>query len=268
MEVGNKKFMRLEVTEEVVTDIKIPASAILKVKNGAEIKRGDVFFIDEKKEEHKAQTSGTVEVENNVIAFTHNQKEIYEYPITSKVFLRVKDGDKIVRGQQITEGQLNIKDLMKLRGLIAAERYVISEIQKIYSLQGQNINDKHVEAVVRQMFSKVRIEKEGDSDFIAGEIIEKLAFEQLAVDLAKAGKTPPTASQLLLGISKAALNTESFLSAASFQETTRVLVDAAVTGKVDYLRGLKENVIVGRLIPAGTGFKAHNRVDNQPGSSV
>lgn len=262
MEVGNKKFMRLEVTEEVVTDIKIPVDAAVKVKDGADIKRGDIFFIDDKKEEHKAQTSGTVVVEEKMIFFTHNQKEIYEHPITSKVFLRVKDGDKIEKGQQITEGQLNLKDLMKLRGLIPAERYIIAEIQKIYSMQGQNINDKHIEAVVRQMFSKVRIEKEGDSDFISGEIIEKLAFEKLALDLAKEGKTPPTASQLLLGISKAALNTESFLSAASFQETTRVLVDAAVTGKVDYLRGLKENVIVGRLIPAGTGFKAHNRVDS------
>ncbi|MDD5605845.1 MAG: DNA-directed RNA polymerase subunit beta' [Patescibacteria group bacterium] len=267
MEVGNKKFMRLEVVEEVVTDIKIPQDAKVKVKDGSEVKRGDVFFVVDK-DEHKATANGVVAIDENNIAFTHNQKEVYEYPITAKVFLRVKDGDRIARGQQLTEGQLNTKDLMKLKGIDAAQRYIISEIQKIYSLQGQNINDKHVEAVVRQMFSKVRIEKEGDSDFIVGEIIEKLAFEHIAAALAKAGKTPPTATQLLLGISKAALNTESFLSAASFQETTRVLVDAAVTGKVDYLRGLKENVIVGRLIPAGTGFKARGQIDSSAKKSV
>ena len=149
-----------------------------------------------------------------------------------------------------------------MKGLETTQRYIIDEIQKIYNLQGQNINDKHIEIAVRQMFSKVRIDKEGDSSLAVGEIIDRLKFNRLAADLVTTGKTPPTATQLLLGVTKASLNTESFLSAASFQETTRVLVDAAVAGKVDYLRGLKENVIVGRLIPAGTGFHEYHQVIN------
>ncbi|OGB73420.1 DNA-directed RNA polymerase subunit beta' [candidate division Kazan bacterium RIFCSPHIGHO2_01_FULL_44_14] len=257
MEVGNKKFLRLQTEEEAQTELTVTDNAKLAVKSNDKVKKGDLLYTAVDGTEFKAPISGTVRLEQSDLAIIYKKKEVYEYPLGHRVFVRIQDGDTVTRGQQLTEGQLNLRDLMKLKGMEATQRYIISEIQKIYSLQGQNINDKHVEAVVRQMFSKVRIEKEGDSNLIAGEIVDRLKFERLAVELVAKGKIPPTASHLLLGVSKAALNTESFLSAASFQETTRVLVDAAVIGKVDYLKGLKENVIVGRLIPAGTGFRHH-----------
>ncbi|AKM84791.1 MAG: DNA-directed RNA polymerase subunit beta, DNA-directed RNA polymerase subunit beta' [candidate division Kazan bacterium GW2011_GWA1_50_15] len=256
MEVGNKKFLRLQTEEEARWEITLSADDKPLVKAGDKIKKGDPLYTSDQ-EEVKAPASGTVTLDHLTLGIAYRKKEAYEYPLGHRTFLRIQDGDKVTRGQQITEGQLNLRDLMKLKGLEATQRYVIDEIQKIYSLQGQNINDKHVEAVVRQMFSKVRIEREGDSEFMLGEIIDRLKFERFAATLVAKGKQPPLADHLLLGVSKAALNTESFLSAASFQETTRVLVNAAVLGKVDYLKGLKENVIVGRLIPAGTGFRHH-----------
>jgi len=257
MEVGNKKILRLEGNEETVAQLTVPAGGKLRVQNAAKVKRGDVLV--EGEQEVKAPVSGTVQIDDDVITLRYTKKQAYEFQLTPRTFLRVKDNEKVGRGQQLTEGQLNLKDLMQLKGLSATQRYIIDEIQKIYNLQGQNINDKHVEIVVRQMFSKVRIEKEGDSELTVGEIIERLKFNRLAAEAVAKGKTPPIATQLLLGVTKASLNTESFLSAASFQETTRVLVDAAVIGKTDYLKGLKENVIVGRLIPAGTGFREYHK---------
>jgi DNA-directed RNA polymerase subunit beta' len=259
MEVGNKKVMRLEGDEDATTQISVPTGADVKISGTTKVKRNDVLFITKSGEEFKSPTSGEAVVEDGSIMLTYTKKQTYEFQLTNRTFLRVKDGDTVERGQQLTEGQLNLKDLMELKGVEATQRYIINEIQKIYNLQGQNISDKHIEIVVRQMFSKVRIEKAGDSDLIAGEIAERLKFNQAAADMVTKGKTPPIATQLLLGVTKASLNTESFLSAASFQETTRVLVDAAVVGKVDYLRGLKENVIVGRLIPAGTGFYEYHK---------
>ncbi|RLC37932.1 DNA-directed RNA polymerase subunit beta' [candidate division Kazan bacterium] len=256
MEVGNKKFIRLEVKEDSRIAISFDVGAKIKVKHNDKVKKGDVIFVadDKDKTEYKAPASGVIEIQNNDLVLHCVKSEVYEYPITKRTFLRVKDGDKIKKGQQITEGQLDPHELMVLKGAEATQAYVTSEVQNIYAMQGQNINDKHIEAVVRQMFSKYRIDKEGDSPWVAGEMVDRLRLEKAAAELVKNHKRPPSATQLLLGISKAALNTESFLSAASFQETTRVLVDAAVSGKVDFLRGLKENVIVGRLIPAGTGF--------------
>ena len=153
---------------------------------------------------------------------------------------------------------------MRLKGADAAKHYILSEIQKIYAWQGQNINDKHVELIVQRMFGLVRIDDEGESDYIAGEITSRLAMERQVEQLTAAGKRLPQYENLLLGISKAALNTEGWLSAASFQETTRILVEAAICGKVDHLRGLKENVIIGRLIPAGTGFATRRSQKQKP----
>ena len=135
------------------------------------------------------------------------------------------------------------------------ERYIVKEVQRIYSMEGAPIHDKHIEVIVKQMFSRVRIKDAGDTDFASGEIIEKKDFRRANVKLVRQGKKPASAFQLLLGISRVALTTASFLSAASFQETARVLIDAAVRGRKDELKGLKENVIIGRLIPAGTGFR-------------
>jgi DNA-directed RNA polymerase subunit beta' len=154
----------------------------------------------------------------------------------------------------LTNGSINLHELMSLQGVEATQRYIMNEILRIFASQGQNINDKHLEIIVRQMFSRVQIEDAGDSEFVTGDIVSKLAVVEANEGLVADKKEPAKYNQLLLGITKASLSTDSFLSAASFQDTTRVLISAATSGKVDNLFGLKENVILGRKIPVGTGF--------------
>lgn len=153
----------------------------------------------------------------------------------------------------MTEGSADPQELLALQGREAVQRYLVNEAQKVYRSQGVNINDKHVEVIVRQMLRRVRIEEAGDTGWLPGELIEVFEFKRINQDIISQGGEPAIAATVLLGITKASLNTDSFLSAASFQETTRVLTEAAINGKVDYLRGLKENVVIGKLIPAGTG---------------
>ncbi|MFA5386322.1 MAG: DNA-directed RNA polymerase subunit beta' [Candidatus Paceibacterota bacterium] len=177
----------------------------------------------------------------------------YLVPRTAEVFM--KPGQKIKKGEQLFEGNLSLRELMNLRGRRDAERYVINEIQRIYVSEGSNINDKHIEILVRQMFSRMRIKESGDSSFVSGEIMEKSKLTEANKILKKSNKASAVGEQLLMGISRVAISSDSFLSAASFQETVRVLTTAACEGKVDKLLGLKENVIIGRLIPAGTGLE-------------
>jgi len=181
--------------------------------------------------------------------------EIVEYKIPPKTAIWVQPGQEVKRGQQLCEGSLDLKELFKLTDSRETQRYIIKEIQKIYASQGALIHDKHLEVIVRQMFSRLRIKDSGDSIFSTGEIIERAKFIEENIKLKKEKKEPAKGVPILLGISRVALSTESFLSAASFQETSRVLIKAALEGKEDKLRGLKENVIIGKLIPAGTGFK-------------
>ncbi|MDP2696389.1 MAG: DNA-directed RNA polymerase subunit beta' [bacterium] len=183
--------------------------------------------------------------------------ETVEYTVAKNSDVYVKVGDAIKAGEQLSEGNLDLKELFALRGSEVVQRYILNGIQRIYLSEGASISNKHVEIIIRQMFSRVRIKEAGDSDFVEGDIAEKSRFLEINRKLKKAGKTPAKARQLLLGITKVALSTESFLSAASFQETSRALINAATEAKVDLLRGLKENVIIGRLIPVGTGFEAH-----------
>ena len=185
----------------------------------------------------------------------NKKSKLIEYPIPRSVKVFVKIGDKISKGDQLCEGSLDLKELFEHKGKEAVERYAINEIQRIYVPEGNTINDKHIEIIVRQMFSRVIIKDSGDTEFIAGEVIEKSKFLEINRVAKSKGHKPARAKQLLSGITRASLTTESFLSSASFQETNRVLVAAASEGKVDYLRGLKENVIIGRLIPAGTGYR-------------
>ncbi|MFY9462065.1 MAG: DNA-directed RNA polymerase subunit beta' [Candidatus Sungiibacteriota bacterium] len=178
-----------------------------------------------------------------------------EFRIPPSTGLFVETGSKVSKGDLLSEGHADLKELFKVAGKELTQRYIIKEVQKIYSLQGAPIHDKHIEVIVRQMFSRIKIRTGGDTTFTPGEIIDKLQFNRENKKVQKAGKRPATAYQILLGITRVALTTDSFLSAASFQETARVLINAAIEGKADQLRGLKENVIIGRLIPAGTGLK-------------
>ena len=178
-----------------------------------------------------------------------------EYVVPAVTTLWVKKGDHVQKGQQLCEGSLDLRKLLKIAGERACQQYILREVKKVYNIAGQKINDKHFEIIIRQMFSRVKIIDPGDTNFIRGEIVEKRRFLEEKMRLKKAKKNPPRAEQVVMGIKNVALSSEGFLSAASFQETSRVLIEAAIEGRVDYLRGLKENVIIGRLIPAGTGFR-------------
>jgi DNA-directed RNA polymerase subunit beta' len=181
--------------------------------------------------------------------------EIVEYKIPPKTAIWVEPGNEVKKGQQLCEGSLDLKELFKLAGNEETQRYIIKEIQKIYVSQGALIHDKHIETICRQMFSRLRIKESGDSFFSVGEIVEKTRFLEENAKLKKEKKKPAKGIPILLGISRVALTTDSFLSAASFQETSRVLIKASLEGKEDRLKGLKENVVIGKLIPAGTGFR-------------
>jgi DNA-directed RNA polymerase subunit beta' len=169
--------------------------------------------------------------------------------------LHVSDGDEVKKGQVLTDGHLDLQRSYELAGSNFTERYIMTEVQKIYASQGQDINDKHLEVIVRQMNSKCRIMDPGDSDFLEGSIQDRLKVSRINSELQKDGKKQILSQEVVMGITRVALKTESFLSAASFMETTSILINAAINGDVDNLRGLKENVIIGRKIPAGTGFR-------------
>ena len=186
------------------------------------------------------------------------ESKAYLIPYGSRI--KIMDGAVLEAGDELTEGSINPHDLLKIKGVRAVQDYMIGEVQRVYRLQGVEINDKHVEVIVRQMLKKIRIEENGDSEFLPGTLVDFLDFDDMNEKLTAEGKEPVTGKQVMLGITKASLATNSFLSAASFQETTKVLTEAAIKGKVDPLIGLKENVIIGKLIPAGTGMKRYRTV--------
>ena len=195
-----------------------------------------------------------------IIVTNHETGESKAYLIPYGSRIKVQDGAELGAGDELTEGSVNPHDILKIKGLRAVQDYMIQEVQRVYRLQGVEINDKHIEVVVRQMLKKIRIEENGDSDFLPGTMVDTLDFEDTNERLIAEGKEPAVGEQVMLGITKASLATNSFLSAASFQETTKVLTEAAIKGKVDPLIGLKENVIIGKLIPAGTGMRKYRDV--------
>lgn len=213
-----------------------------------------------------AEEAGLVSINNTqkgrVIEVTnHETGNVTEYNVPYGAHMRVADGDTVEAGGELTEGSINPNDLLRIRGAEAVREYLVQEVQKVYKLQGVQINDKHVEVIIRQMMRKVRIEEPGDTELLQGAMVDRYEFEKLVEKCEAEGKTPPVCQDVLLGITKASLATDSFLSAASFQETTRVLTDAAIKGKIDPLIGLKENVIIGKLLPAGTGMSVYNNID-------
>jgi DNA-directed RNA polymerase subunit beta' len=195
------------------------------------------------------------------IVIRADNAEVKEYLIPRGKHISVHEGDRVKAGEALMDGSPNPHDYLAVLGDRELQRYLVNEVQEVYRLQGVTINDKHIEIIVRQMLRRVRIEEVGDTDFVVGELVDKFVFQEENDRILAQGKRPATAKPVLLGITKASLSTDSFISAASFQETTRVLTEAAISGKTDELRGLKENVIVGRLIPAGTGLNNYTRVE-------
>jgi len=226
------------------------------VKDGQKVsKNGDLFVIGEKI--FKAKRPGVVKLDKKYVKVSVQTEKVKEYIVPKGFALWVKSGDVVKVGDQLTEGSLDLQQLHKLRGRLETQKYIIKEIQYVYSSQGQPLNDKHIEIIARQMFSRIYVYDSGETELLPGEIIEKAVFDKTNNQAKAQGKREAKGERLLLGITKSSLTTNSWLSAASFQETARVLIEAAVTGKVDNLEGLKENVIIGRPIPAGTGFHAN-----------
>ncbi len=230
-----------------------------KLASGSDVQVGDVIAANEDGSEPIiAPMAGKLSLTDTQIVITPTKQSVVRYEIPGFKQLIVRDGDKVIAGQRLTSGSINLHDLMRLQGIESTQRYIMNEVLRIFVGQGQNISDKHLEIIIRQMFSRVQVEDSGDSEFVTGDIVSKLAVSEANESLVASGKQPAKYVQLLLGITKASLSTDSFLSAASFQDTTRVLISAATSGKVDRLYGLKENVILGRKIPVGTGFVEEN----------
>jgi DNA-directed RNA polymerase subunit beta' len=249
---------------EKINEVKLATGATAKdkkklelkvlVKDGDKVNKGtDLFKVGT--ELVKSKSVGEVSVSEKFVSLSKNVTKVKEFSVLKGTMLMTKDGDEVKRGDQLTEGSLDLRELYSLRGKLATQKYIISEIQYVYSSQGQPLNDKHIEIIARQLFSRYLITDSGDTQLLPGETIEEEVLNQANLLV----KKPAKADRLLLGITKASLSTDSFLSAASFQETSRVLIEAAVNGKIDYLEGLKENVIIGCLIPAGTGYKGRKK---------
>lgn len=226
------------------------------VKTGEIVTRSQVLAQSKDgKKTIKAGGIGTVKVDKTQIILTHDSANTREYTVSEFTGIEVKSGDTVKVGQRLTEGSVNLQDMLKLQGEEAVQRYIIDEVQAIYLSQGQTIAAKHIEVIIRQMFSRVRIEEPGDTSFISGDVVSRAALEEENLIAKDKKSKPATYEMLLMPITKISTSSDSWLSAASFQETTKVLISAAMRGKQDKLRGLKENVIIGRLIPVGTGFR-------------
>jgi len=279
-----------ENSAEVTAVYSLPAGAHIVVEEKQEVKAGDLIakmprrFVKTKDitgglprvaelfESRKPKNPAVISEIDGIIEFGEakkGQRKIIvksktgikkEYNIPFGKHLNVYKGDYVQAGQQLTDGPVVLQDILRVSGEKKLQEYLLNEIQEVYRLQGVKINDKHIETIIRQMLRKVKIEDSGDTDFLVGEQIDKYKFIEKNKEMQKHNKKTSKATPMLLGITKASLTTESFISAASFQETTRVLTEAASSGKSDYLKGLKENVIMGHLIPAGTGFKCHREI--------
>ncbi|MBU0531550.1 MAG: DNA-directed RNA polymerase subunit beta' [Candidatus Uhrbacteria bacterium] len=249
-----QKIVKIHYTGMEETDYAVKRGGEVKVKDGDSVKAGDVLGEQKDGEKLIAEGDGVVKVEKSTVTLIHEVPKVREYIIPPGYSLYVKDGDEIASGDAITEGSLDLQLLFKHKGQDAVQRYLSKETQFIYTSQGQKLNNKHIEIIIRQMFSRVTVVDPGDTDLLPGEVIEKAAWLDENQRVREANQKEAAIDPLFLGITKVSLSTESWLSAASFQETTRVLVNAAVTGRVDRLAGLKENVIIGRLIPVGTGY--------------
>ncbi len=263
-----QRSVRVDFSEMVSDTYEIPADWNVVVSDEGEVQAGDVLAKLEGAE-IAATHGGRVRIENNnvVVSYENRESEEYEIPTTSRLI--ITDGKKVEAGEPLTEGSLNPHTILRIKGRDETELYLLKEIQQVYRTQGQNINDKHFEVIIRKMLNKVQITRPGDTEYLPLDLVDRLEIRRLNEQLVAEGKRPARYLEVLLGISKASLSTDSFLSASSFQHTIKVLAGAAIASKEDPLYGLKENVIIGKLIPAGTGFEpgrfADQTIEVEPG---
>jgi len=252
---NEQRTVRVEHSEMVSEEYEIPEGWTIVAAEETDIQSGDpLATLDDAT--ITAQNAGKVRVEGRKVIVSHENREAEEYDIPTTARLLIKDGDHVEAGQPITEGSLNPHTILRINGRDASQMYLLTEIQKVYRAQGQNIHDKHFEVIIRKMLGKVQVIRPGDSPFLPLDYVDRLEMRRINEQLAAEGKTPARFSEVLLGVTRASLSTDSFLSAASFQHTIKVMAGAAIASTEDPLFGLKENVIIGKLIPAGTGFVA------------
>ncbi|HPC06960.1 MAG TPA: DNA-directed RNA polymerase subunit beta', partial [Anaerolineaceae bacterium] len=250
---NEQRTVRVEHSEMVSEEYEIPEDWTIVAAEETDIQSGDpLATLDDAT--ITAQNAGKVRVEGRKVIVSHENREAEEYDIPTTARLLIKDSDHVEAGQPITEGSLNPHTILRINGRDASQMYLLTEIQKVYRAQGQNIHDKHFEVIIRKMLGKVQVIRPGDSPFLPLDYVDRLEMRRINEQLAAEGKTPARFSEVLLGVTRASLSTDSFLSAASFQHTIKVMAGAAIASTEDPLFGLKENVIIGKLIPAGTGF--------------
>ena len=256
-ETPDGKRLRVVSVEEYREEYAVPSNFKLAVKAGDAVEPGAPLALPKGRKKDTegipnvvAQVAGRVDVDKGKVAVVWEEQDERIYLAPPTAYVVVKSGARVIAGQELTAGLKNPHDILHIQGKEALQQYIIEEIQKVYRSQGVTINDKHIETIIRQMLRKVRVDHPGDTDLLPGEPVDRFAFEEINKKILAEGGDPARATPLLLGITRASLSTDSFLAAASFQETTRVLTEAAVNGMVDRLQGLKENVIIGRLIPA------------------
>jgi DNA-directed RNA polymerase subunit beta' len=252
---NSQKVVKINYLDDESFEYKFGKNDVLKVKAGDTVGANDLLFVKPSGDEIRAKNEGTISIDGQIVMLIRQVNKSMEYAIPSNYQLMVQDGDFVEIGDALTEGHLDLHLLYQYKGRPAVEHYLLKEVKNIYISQGQKLNDKHIELIIRQMFSRVSITDSGDTNLLPGEIVELAEVLDENERVKKAKGKEASFENLFLGITRVSLSTQSFLSAASFQETARVLINAAVTGKIDPLHGLKENVIIGRLIPAGTGFK-------------
>ncbi|MDY6868785.1 MAG: DNA-directed RNA polymerase subunit beta', partial [Chloroflexota bacterium] len=259
----DQRIVRVEQSEIVSDEYEIPEDWEVQVKDEDEVEDGAVLATQDEAV-IKAQNAGRVRIADNNVIVSYEVKEAEEYDIPTTSRLIVSEGDKVEAGQPLTEGSLNPHSILRIKGRDACQQYLMREIQQVYRTQGQNINDKHFEVILHKMLGKVQIIRPGDSDYLPQDLVNRLEIRRVNEDLVAEGKKPARYAEILLGITKAALETDSFLSASSFQHTIKVLSAAAVASREDPLYGLKENIMIGKLIPAGTGFEPGQFSDETP----
>ncbi|UCH50514.1 MAG: DNA-directed RNA polymerase subunit beta', partial [Chloroflexota bacterium] len=265
-ETQDVRKIRVTSSESYLDEYVLPSKAEVVVGNGDWVEAGTTLAAlkDSPKksrskklavvEEHPliARVSGNVVIEEGNLYIKYEEIEEREYVIPSGSHIRIRTGDRVKAGDQLIDGSVDPQDILRIMGREAVQQYLVEEVQKVYRSQGVNINDKHIEIIIRQMLRRVRVESPGDTELLSGDLVDRFEYEGINAKVLAEGGEPATAQTVLLGITRASLNTTSWLAAASFQETTRVLTEAAIWGRTDKLLGLKENVIIGKLIPSQT----------------